>query len=68
MRVPTVIVGRQGRLTLPKELIRGLRLKAEAKLNFDLKTDGFVIVSTALSTTGAPSPRRQQAGPEGESA
>jgi len=68
MRVPTATAGRQGRLTLPKELLDGLGVKSGDKLNFDLQMDGAVIVRAASPTTDALSPPQKQAGPEGEGA
>jgi hypothetical protein len=55
MRVPTAIAGSRGRLTLPEALPHRLRVKTGDKLNFELQMDGAVIVSVALSTTGASS-------------
>ena len=68
MRVATATAGSRGRLTLPKELLGGLGVKPGDKLNFDLQTDGPIIVRAASPTTDALSPLRRQTGPEDESA
>lgn len=60
MMTSTLVVGPRGCLTLPKELLRVLRLKAGDKLQFSFQANGDVIVSALLRTDCSTSPATQR--------
>lgn len=64
MTASTATVSRRGRITLPAQLLQGLRLRSGDKLKFNLHDDGVVIVVRALRTayanTARPRKRRMR--------
>lgn len=63
MIASTLMVGPSGRLTLPKELLHGLGLKAGDKLQFSVHADGAVFICTLPRADDPTSPPPKRSGP-----